>query len=555
VIAPATAPAPARPVAAGAGGRALAGTGPLVRFILRRDRVRLPVWIGSLAAFTVLTAASLPGVYADAADRQARAQLIENPGIRAFTGPGYGLADYTFGAMMAHETLSWVAILVALMSILLMVRHTRAEEETGRAELVRSLVVGRHAPTVAALLVVSGASVVLGVVTAVGLAGLGLASIGWAGSWLYGAAIASIGVVFAAVTAVTAQITEYGRGAGGLAGAAFALAYLLRAAGDAAQVGGGALAWLSPVGWAQQTRVYVDDRWWPLLLAVPLTAGLIALGLWLSTRRDVGAGLRPPRAGRPGAPASLSGPLGLAWRQHRAGAAWWGGAMFLFGLGYGSLVAEVEVFVSELAAMQEWMGEIGGATVIDSFLSAIMLLVAVVVTVFAVLVMARPRAEESAGRAEPVLATAVSRTRWLGSHLLIALAGGSALLVLTAAGLGLSASVALADGSVLPRVVGAGLAYLPAVWLTVGLAAALFGLAPRATVLAWLLIGYAGVVGMFAGLLDLPDWLVELSPFSHVPMLPAEELRWPPLVVLTVIAAGLVAAGLAGFRRRDLETH
>src|SRR5690606_28849481 len=113
----------------------------------------------------------------------------------------------------------------------------------------------------------------------------------------------------------------------------------------------------------------------------------------------------------------LAGPLGLAWRQHRASVAWWGAALFLFGLGYGSLASEVEVFVSELAALEDWMGEVGGESVLDSFLSVVVLMVALAVAVFGVLTALRPRAEETTGRAEPVLATAVSRARWLGSHL------------------------------------------------------------------------------------------------------------------------------------------
>src|SRR5690606_21126164 len=108
MTATATRPAPA--VVGSPAADALAGTGTLVRFMLRRDRVRIPVWIGAISASTVLTALSFPDLYADAADRQARATLIENPGLRAFTGPGYGLEDYTFGAMMAHEMLSWIAV-------------------------------------------------------------------------------------------------------------------------------------------------------------------------------------------------------------------------------------------------------------------------------------------------------------------------------------------------------------------------------------------------------------------------------------------------------------
>jgi ABC-2 type transport system permease protein len=153
-----------------------------------------------------------------------------------------------------------------------------------------------------------------------------------------------------------------------------------------------------------------------------------------------------------------------------------------------------------------------------------------------------------------VLATGASRIRWVGSHLTVALAGSAVLLLLAGLGLGATASAALEDASVLPRLLGAALAYVPAVWLTVGLGVALFGLVPRASVLVWIVIAYAGTVGYMGDLLGLPDWMEDLSPFGHVPLLPAHGFTLLPLVVLTAIAAGLIAIGLAGFRRRDLTT-
>lgn len=168
-------------------GSALTGTGTLTRFMLRRDRIRLPVWILAITVFTVASVVALPDLYAGSADRQARATLMLNPGLRAISGPGYGLDDYTFGAMIGLEYLSWVAIFVALMSIFSVVRHTRTEEETGRADLVRAGRVGRHATTTAALAVSVGANVILGVLLAVGIGSLGPESVGWGSSLLFGA--------------------------------------------------------------------------------------------------------------------------------------------------------------------------------------------------------------------------------------------------------------------------------------------------------------------------------------------------------------------------------
>ena len=545
-------PTPAAPTTVRAG--PLAGTTLLARFVLRRDRIRLPLWVGAILLFLVGSAASLPTQYADAAERQARAALVDNPGVRAFTGPGFGLDDYTFGAIIVQELFGYTAILVALMVILLTVRHTRAEEETGRAELVRAAAVGRHAHLAAVLLVVGAASLLTGGLIALGLGSLGLEDVDWASSWLLGAAVASIGLVFTAVTAVTVQVSAYARGASGLAAAAFAVAYLLRAAGDATQIGGGTWSWLSPIGWAQQTRAYVDNRWWPLLLSLALTVLLVAAAAWLTGRRDLAAGLMPPRPGPATAHWLLSSPLGLGWRLHRTSLSWWATALLLFGLAYGSITAEIETFVAELVVLEEWMAEIGGQTLLDAFFAVIILLLAIIVTIFAVPTVLRLRSEETGRRAEPVLATATSRTRWAASHLTIALAGSAVLLLTAALGLGLSAAAALGDPSVLPRLLGAALAHVPAIWLIVGLALALFGLIPRAVTLVWVVVAYSATIGYFGDFLGLPDWTATLSPFAHIPLLPAEPFTATPIVAMTFTAAALIAAGLAALRRRDLTT-
>lgn len=534
-------------------GGTLTGTGSLIRFMVRRDRVRLSLWIFAIAFFTVVSMAALPDLYTTEVERAARAALVQNPAVRAMTGPGFGIDDYTFGAMLANEFLSWCAIFVGLMSIFTIVRHTRQEEETGRAELIRSGIVGRHAPVSAALVVAIGANFVLGLVLAGGLTSIQVESIDWPSSFLFGMAVASVGIVFAAVAAVAAQVTQHSRAANGLAGALLAFAYLVRAAGDMSAIGGGLLSWFSPIGWAQQTRVYVDDRWWPLLLSVGLTAGLVMIAYTLNSRRDLGAGLIQPRPGPAHAPRSLSSAMGLAWRLHRASVLWWSVAIFLFGFGYGGLASEVEKFVSELPLLEEAIAEIGGA-IIDAWLAVIITVQAVVVAIFGVLGTLRAKSEESAGRAESILATPVLRRHWMGGHLTIALVGSALLLALNGIGLGLSASRALEDGSTLGSIVEASLAHIPGVWLTIGIAAALYGLIPKATVLIWVLITYAGVVGWLGVLLQFPQWMVNLSPLGHTPLLPAEDMRWTPLVVMTLLAAGLIALGITGFRRRDIQS-
>ncbi|MEE1929876.1 ABC transporter permease [Streptomyces sp. TRM 70351] len=542
--------APPAPAGSPARGTApLAGAGTLLRFAARRDRVRLPVWTAALVLGTVTTAGSYRDLYPTAEARRSTAETMSSPAALAMSGPERFLADYGYGAMLGHQMLGFTAVLVALMSVLTVTRHTRAEEESGRAELVRSAAVGRHAPLAAALALAVLTNAVLACVMALGLGGLGLPGAGWGGSLLYGAAHAAVGLVFTAVAAVTVQLTAHARGASGAALAVLGLAYVLRAAGD---VGGGALSWLSPVGWAQRTYVYVDDRWWPLLLALGAAAAGTTLAVRLSTRRDLGAGLRPARSGRPHATAALTHPLGFALRLHRGLLTGFAVGLAAMGAAYGAVLGDAEEMLADVAALEDALAELGGADLAESFAAMVMIVLAVVAAVYVVLAALRPRAEESGRRAEPLLATALSRTRWAGSHLAVALAGGTLLLLLAGLGFGAAGAAATGDGSLVPALTGAALAYAPALWVTAGVAAALYGWLPQATALAWVMPVLAFVVGYLGPLLQLPQWLSRLSPFGHVPRLPAEPVDWTPLVVLTLLAAALIASGLAGFRRRDV---
>ena len=548
MTAPVTTP---RQTDASRSGGVLTGTLTLAGFMLRRDRIRIPLWLLGLTGATLGTIASLADLYQTAEERQTIAATMGSPAAVAMTGINHAPEDYTYGVMMGHQMLWFTAILVGLMSILLVVRHTRLEEATGRAELVRAGVVGRHASTAAAVLVVVGANLVLAVLLALSLGTSGYEGVTWEGSWLYGAAHAAVGLVFTGVAVVTVQVTEHSRGASGMAIAVIGLSYALRAAGD---MGEGALSWLSPIGWAQATRVYADQRWWPLVLAVVVAALLMAGGVLLSTRRDVGAGLRRPRPGPPTASAFLASPFGFAWRLHRASLIGWCAALFLLGTMYGSILGDVEQMLSDVEGLEDFMAHLPGVDMTEAFAATITAVLAIIVGIYAALAALKMRTEESAGRAEPVLATALSRAAWVRSHLAVAMLGSALVLMSGGLGLGVLGAATLEDASLMPQLLGGALSYAPAHWIVIALVVALFGLLPRAIMLVWLLIVYSFVVVYLGGLLQFPAWMTNLSPFGHVPQLPAEDFQLTPLLVLAVIAGALATAGVTAFRRRDLQS-
>ncbi len=530
-------------------GGELTGVGTLVRFALRRDRVRLPVWILGLAVAIVATAVSFPDLYPTAEDRAGLLGVIANPGTTALIGAVYGDGDYTYGIMIGHQLLAMTAVVAALMSIFTVVRHTRAEEETGRAELVRSAVVGRHAGAAAAVLVVVGANVVLALALAGGLGALGIETVTWEGSLLFGAAVGAVGLVFAGVAAITAQLTESARAASSIAGLVLAAAYVLRAIGD---VAGNGLSWASPIGWIQAAEVYHADDWavlaWPVLAIVVLLAIAVPLG----RRRDLGAGLLSSRPGPAEAGAGLRGPVGLAWRLNRGVVIGWGVGLLAFGLMYGPVLSQADDFLDDLPIMAEFLPDLnaGGAELFGSLVIAIC---AILATVPVVQVVLRLRTEETAGRVGPLLATPLSRVRWAGATVLVAAATAAVTLVLAGLGIGAGAAWSMLDAAWLGRSIEAALAYFPAALVALAVALALVGVVPRAAGAAWAVVTYAVVIMYFGGLLDLPQWAQNLSPFAHVPQQPAAEYSAEPMVWLTLVAVVGVGIGLAGIRRRDLR--
>ena len=530
---------------------ALRGTGALVRLALRLDRVKLPVWIAGLALATISTASAFQGLYPDVASRQAfGATVTTNPALTALIGP---LFDATSIGGLTAWRIGPVVVLAGLMGLQTVVRHTRAEEEGGRLELVGAAVVGRHAPLTAALLVALGAGLALAAVIAGGMVGLGLEP---SGALALGLAVATTAWAFAAVAAVAAQVTSSARAANGIAGGVLALAYLLRALGDSAPEDTlrSGLSWVSPIGWSQQLRPFADERWWVLGVVAAFVAAAGALAFALRAHRDVDAGLVSTRSGPAAAQAWLGSPWGLAWRLQRATLLWWAVGFAVFGSVFGAVAQDMGAVVGDNPQLTAIVAQLGGVeALVDAFLAAATSIIGLVSSVFAVQATLRLRGEELGLRAEQVLATPVRRLPWAASHVVIAIAGTALLLVVAGTCAGLVHGLRAGDvGGTLPAVVGAALAQLPAALVLAGVALALFGALPRFVSLSWAAIAVTLLISQLGPVLQLDQWVLDLAPFSHVPQLPGAEMTWTPLVWLTVVAAASMAIGLVGLRRRDM---
>jgi ABC-2 type transport system permease protein len=521
------------------------GTTQLVRLFLRRDRVVAPLWILAMGLVPLVYAVSFEGLYPTAADRQAFYEAtLRTPAELALVSPIFG-SD--LGALVTWRA-GLLLTLVPLAAILTVIRHTRAEEDAGRTELIGATAVGHDAGLTAALVVTVGAVVATGLVATVSLVATGFAVVG---SIAFGAAIAAAGMVFAGVGAVAAQIGSSARLARGYALTVLAGAFALRAVGDA---GSGTLSWLSPVGWSAQLRPFADERWWVLILSAVASAVTIATAVVLARRRDVGSGLVADRLGAASAPASLAGVFSLAWRQHRGSLAAWTVGLGLFASILGSAADSIGDQLGGSQAVADALAAFGGASLVQSYVAAMVSIIGIAAAAYAVSSVLRAHTEEEDSHAEWVVSASVGKVRWLASHLMFAIAGPALAMLVVGFSAGLAYGVGVGDvGSVLPGVLGAALSQLPAVWVLVGVAAVLFGALPRFSTAIWAVLAGVVLLGQVGEVIGLPQAILDISPFTHVPHLPGGRFSATPLLWMISFALLTVVVGVTMFRRRDLR--
>lgn len=530
------------------------GVRALIRLYLRRDRIVLPIWLLTLAILPMSTAASYIELYGNAKSlKEIVGVIASNPAVLAMAGP---IFNASIAGLTAYKIFVTGAILAALMNMLTVIKHTRADEETGRSELLGSTVIGRHAPLTAVLLETLGANLLLAALTAGGLMSTGLSA---TGSIALGLAFAAIGWLFAMVAGLVAQLTPGAGAARGITGAVLGAFFLLRAVGDAGGQSVNWLSWLSPLGLAQRIRPYAGERWWIFVILAGAAAVTAAAAYRLSARRDIGAGILPPRLGPAKGSPGFRSPLALAWRLHRGALLGWAAGFAAFGAGIGGVAnivlgGDTAGFLKDNPQMGEILTKLGGqGALIDSMFAAMIGICSLAISIYAIQAALRPRSEEEAKRTESILSTAAGRRRWVTSHLIFAGLGPAVILVAYGLASGIIYGFSTGDvGRELPRLLAAALAPLPAVWVSAGIAVALFGLWPRFISLSWAALVAFLLLGQFGELLRLSRTVMNLSPFTHIPKLPGAEATAAPLIWLAVIAAVLTVAGLAGFSRRDI---
>ncbi|HVV12047.1 hypothetical protein [Amycolatopsis sp.] len=521
-----------------------AGLATMAGIVWRTRRRGILVWVVVLATSMIGTAAAIAGLYDTPAKIRSYADAVTSgSALAAINGHVEGIDS--LGGVIQDEFGFLASFLLPLLGIALIAGSTRREEESGRLETILGGRIARHQPALAALVVATEAILAVSVLF---VAGLAFSGVPMSGAILYGAALGALAFAFAGFAALLAQLVLHARGVYVWSLIVLAVAYVLRGVGDTTKTW---LTWLSPLGWAEKTAPFGDQRWW--VLAVPVAVGLASGGaaVWLAGRRDVGSALLRGGAGPARATRFRRSPIGFAvWIHRPATAGWLAGGLLLTGM-MGALARQFLDAMAGNPALADAMGIEGGRP-LDGFVAATQLYLAVIGAGYVVQAIGTLRVEETEERLEARLAGTLFRVRWLAAHGAVIAAGLVLIVVGSSLVLALSTAWSVGNTGEFGAIMTAGLDYLLPELVLAGLALALFGLWPRGFGFAWAGYGVATFIAFLGRGLKLPPWVLDIAPTTHVGNPPLGTADPGSVVGLAIVAIALVLVGFLAFRCRDV---
>lgn len=525
------------------------GTSRIIQLLFQQNWLKISLWLFGLIGITLATVTAYTSIYTGQKEIVEFGLTMQNPAMIAMLGTAYKVESFNLGAVFASEMLLFTAIAVSVMNILLVSSSTRTDEEERRLEMIRALPVGRLSYLSAAMILMIIVNVVLVTFLSIGLGLFNHESFNWESDLLYGAVLASTGLFFAGVAAVSAQLAVTSRGVTGLSFGVMITAYIVRAIGD---VSNDVLSLFSPLGWTVRTKVYVDNEWWPVIALICGAAILLISAFYLNHKRDINAGLLPDRKGNVHASNFLKSSLGLTWRLEKGTIISWAIGIFLMSAAFGSILGDLEAYFSDFELVQGLLPDDTTVSMSEQFIALLISIMSVFTAIPTASILLKLKKEEKLGRMEHFYSRSVSRSRIMRSYYIVAFLTSILIQVLIGLGLYVSASQVIKESVGLGTILASALVYIPAIWIVLGLAIVLVGVFPNGTSLIWVYILFTFLVIYLGNLLEFSEWMNNLSAFYHIPQMPNEEVNWFSLSILSIVGVVLSGMGFLGYNKRDI---
>jgi ABC-2 type transport system permease protein len=487
----------------------------LLALMVRRHRVLIASWLVLLVAVTSATVSAYQATYATPEQRRAATDLAQHD---AATTLMYGhLADPGSAALMfAWEIGAITTILAAIMAVLLAVSLTRAAEDDGTLELVRTTGVDARVPLRSALVILGGVSAILalGCTGGVGLAVGHVDGVTWSGAAAFGTVVGLTFLTIGVLAVVFAQVAANAGSARVLGFAAAGVAFGLRALADTRHAGW--LNWLTPLGMRATVQPFAENQWWPMAAYLVVVVVLAGIATFLADRREYGAGLIRRRDLR-GTRLNIHSSLGLAARLVCQSILIWTVAVACIGTLFSAMGANV-VQQSQQDDLGGFLGsQLGTGNAVAGYFGYLGTIIGIAVTSFAVLGVLRARQDEVDGLTDHVLATGVRRWAPLAWQVAVTAVGSLVILVVTGVLSALIAPTVMGGPDVAIRAFTYTVGQWPATMVAAGWTAFLIGFWPRLTWLAWLPLTVGGVFALLGQLVGIPQSARDFGIFQHVP--------------------------------------
>jgi ABC-2 type transport system permease protein len=545
--------------------RRVYGFGSVYAKTLRDSRLAFIIVAGLLGGLMLAAGAGVGSVYGTPAARQDLARLAtdlanSSPALRGLVGNPVNAG--TIGGYVLWKYGPVFVYVASLWSIVALSGTLAAEARRGSLDLVAAAPLGRRRlaldKVAAHLTVVAGAMAVLALASWLAGAAFGRlpgdaippqAAIGFA-LWVGLVALASGSVAFALAPFLGRAAAAW------IAGFVLFGGYFL----NGYQASVPALAGVAHLTWFSWTAGHLPLAgrydWGSLLPVAVASAVLLAVGVEAFARRDLGASssIRAPRL--PGALLGLHGPIGRALGERLPVGLAWGLGLGIFGL---VMAAASRSVADELPRMSPAMLQAFRTalpnfdlTSAGGFLQLVFVQLGFIVVGFAAAALVGGWAsDETSGRLEMLLATPLARQRWVASGALGLYLAIAVMTVVLALGVGTGALLAGSD-AVTPMAGSLTLGLYAAGVAGVGIAIGGLVRTSIAAEVVALVVTLTFLVDLIAPALRLPDWLHQLALTAHMgrPMVGAWDVAG--IAMCLVLAAGGLALGGWGMRRRDV---
>lgn len=525
------------------------GTNRIIWLIFKQNSLKISLWLFGLIGVSLATVSAYTAIYTGEKEIFEFGLTMQNPAMVAMLGKAYQIETFNLGTVFASEMLLFSAVAVSVMNILLVTSSTRMDEEEGRLELIRALPVGRLAYLLAGIILMVIVNSVLFIFLSIGLGLFMHGSFNLESIVLYSGVLSSTGLFFAGVAAVAAQLTATTRGALGISFGMLITAYIVRAIGD---VDNDLMSLFSPLGWTVRTSVFVENKWWPISALVCGATILLMSAFYLNHKRDINAGMLPDRNGKRYASRFLKSRFGLTWRLEKGTIFSWGIGIFLMSVAFGAILGDLETYFSDFELVKKVLPANSTATMTEQFITLLIGIMSVFAAIPSVSILLKLKKEERMGRTENFYSRAVSRSKVMGDYFIVAFLTGVLMQILIGIGLYVSASQVIEKTIGLGSVLASVLAYVPAIWVVIGLTTLLVGVFPKWAGFVWIYMLFAMIVIYLGNLLGFPEWLNRFSAFYQVPLLPNEEVNWLTLSLLSIVGTVLSVSGFLGYNKRDI---